>query len=299
MDLVIMAAGMGSRFGGLKQIKPIDNDGNFIIDYSIYDAIQVGFDRVIIIIKKENFEDFDSTIGKRIKPFINVEYAFQEDDSFLPNNFKNIKRGKPWGTAHAILCAKDKIKDDFVLINADDFYGRESFKIIFDFLKNIKTNNNAMVAYKAINTISNNGEVTRGVCKITNNYLQELEESKIKIDNGKLYAKPLGYSGLAKEIPETTLVSMNLFGLNKNILSYVEEGFYEFLNNNKENLQTKEYFIPTFLTNLIKRNKCNIKILTTNDKWFGLTYKEDYNEVFNGIKLLRDKGLYPNPLWKI
>ena len=298
MDLVIMAAGLGSRFGSLKQINPIDENGNFIIDYSIYDAIKAGFDRVIFIIKKENFESFDNTIGKRIKPFIQVDYAFQDTNSYLPNEYLNVQRQKPWGTAHAILCAKDKVKTNFAVINADDFYGRESFKVIFDFLKNINLEDeNAMVAFKAINTISNNGEVKRGVCKIINNNLRELQESAIKKVNFKLYCKPLNISENEHEIDNNTLVSMNLFGLHKNIFDYLEKGFYNFLDSNKNDLLTSEYFIPTILTKLINQEKCKIKVLETNEKWFGLTYKEDYNEVYNGIKMLRDKGIYPNSLW--
>lgn len=298
MDLIIMAAGLGSRFGSLKQIKPIDENGNFIIDYSIYDAIKAGFSRVVFIIKKENFEYFDKTIGKRIKPFIEVDYAFQDINSFLPNGFENIKRQKPWGTAHAILCAKNKIKSNFAVINADDFYGREAFIVIYNFLKGLNNNNDsAMVGYKAINTISQNGEVKRGVCKISNNCLTNLEESVIRVDKNKLYARPLYKNNLEQEIEEDTLVSMNFFGLNKCILNFLEEGFKSFLNNT-ENLQTKEYLLPTILTELISKNLSKIKILKTNGKWLGLTYKEDFDEVFNGIKQLKDGGIYPKNLWE-
>ena len=299
MDLVIMAAGLGSRFGGLKQINPIDNNGNFIIDYSIFDAIKVGFDRVVFIIKKENFDNFDKTIGQRIKPFVEVDYAFQDVNSFLPENYKNLKREKPWGTAHAVLCAKDKVKSNFAVINADDFYGRNSFKVVFDFLNNLKDDKqNSMVAFKAINTISNNGEVKRGVCKIVNGNLNELEESAIRLDGNKLFCKPLNNLDSETEIDKDTLVSMNLFGLNKNIFEYLEKGFYKFLEANKNDLTNKEYFIPTILTDLINQNVFKMNVLKTDEKWYGLTYKEDYDVVFSGIKELINKGKYPKSLWK-
>ena len=300
MDLVILAAGMGSRFGGLKQIRPIDENGDFIIDYSIYDAIKAGFDRVVFIIKRDNLEDFENSVAKRIRPFIKVDYAFQDFNSFLPQDMANLTRTKPWGTAHAILCAKDKVKSNFAVINADDFYGRESFKVVYDFLKNIKSSKeNNMVAFKAINTVSNNGAVKRGICKINGDNLVSLEESSIRVNNSQLFAKSLlNPDVLEHQINNDTLVSMNLFGLNGSIFDYLEKGFYKFLEDNKIDLQTKEYFIPTILTDLIQTGDCDIKVLPTNERWFGLTYQDDFNDVVAAIKLLREKGLYPNNLWE-
>ena len=299
MDLVVLAAGMGSRFGGLKQIKPIDNYGNFIIDFSIYDAIKVGFDKVVFVIKEENYEAFENSVAKRIRPFIKVEYAFQGPKSFLPEEYKNVVREKPWGTAHAVLCAKDKVSDCFAVINADDFYGRESLRAICNYMKQTNGKECSMVAFKAINTISENGEVKRGICNTKDDKLLFLEESAIKVENSKLFARSLNKENdLEKEIDKETLVSMNLFGFSKDVFKYIEEGFYAFLNKNKNNLQTVEFFLPTIVTELINRNIINLKVLTTDEKWLGLTYKEDFENVHNGILELKKAGIYKDNLWE-
>ena len=297
MNLVIMAAGMGSRFGGLKQIVPIDDNGNFIIDYSIYDAIKAGFDKVTFIIKRENFDDFRNTVGKRIEKNIKVEYVFQEANSFVPKHISITQRVKPWGTAHAVLCAKDKVNEDFAIANADDFYGPESFKKIANYLKE-KTNNNnfAMVGFKTINTLTENGAVKRGVCNIVNGNLQGLTESVIESKNGKIYKKPIA-TNIESEIMPETLVSMNLFGFTPKLFDILEKGFEEFLDKNKNDLSTCEYFIPTILTEYINKKYGDIKVLDTNDKWYGLTYKEDFENVKQGIKKMVDMGIYPTNLW--
>lgn len=298
MDLVIMAAGLGSRFGGLKQLEPIDNNGNFIIDYSIYDAIRAGFDKIVFIIKKENLEAFRGTIGKRIEKRIKVEYAFQEKTSYVPENYDIESRVKPWGTAHAILCAKPYCKDDFAVINADDFYGKDSLMTIAKFLReNQNKKDFAMVGYKAINTISQNGEVKRGICNIDKGNLVGLTESVIRVEKNKTYAHAID-SCDEREIDKNTLVSMNLFGFNASLFDYLQEGFEKFLDKNKANLQNCEYFIPTILTEYIKEGKGNLKVLDTDDKWFGLTYKEDFDFVVNGIKKLVEKGDYSSNLWE-
>ena len=293
-----MAAGLGSRFGGLKQLEPVDSNGNFIIDYSIFDAIRAGFDKIVFIIKKENLGAFRNTIGKRIERRINVEYAFQELNSFVPKNIDIGQRVKPWGTAHAILCAKSCCCGDFAVINADDFYGKDSLATIAKFLK---TNNDkkdfAMVGFKAINTVSENGEVKRGICDISGDNLVGLAESVIRFENNKTFARPIDAT-IEKEIDKNTLVSMNLFGFNASIFDYLQEGFEKFLNKNKENLKTCEYFIPTILSEYIKEGKGNLKVLDTDDKWFGLTYKEDFDFVVRGMKGLVDKGEYPKNLWQ-
>lgn len=292
-----MAAGMGSRFGGLKQIEPIDDNGNFIIDYTIYDAIRAGFDKVVFIIKKENLNIFRQTIGKRIEKQIKVEYVFQDSNVFLPD-FVDIKgRTKPWGTGHAILCAKNSVEDKFAVVNADDFYGYLSIAKIAEFLKNLKDNKNfAMVGYKAINTITENGEVKRGVCIIEGDNLKCLKESAIELKDKKLFAKELGTED-KKQIENDTIVSMNLFGFSKNLFEYLEKGFYNFLKDNQKDMSTCEYFIPTALTNYINDCCGNLKVLKTDDKWFGLTYKQDFDVVKNGIKKLVDLGIYPKNLW--
>lgn len=298
MDLVIMAAGLGSRFGGLKQLEPIDDNGNFIIDYSIYDAIRAGFDKVVFIIKKENLEAFRATIGRRIEKRIKVEYAFQELTSFVPDGVNIQNRVKPWGTAHAILCAKDYCKDNFAVINADDFYGKDSLLTIAKFLAlNTNKKDFAMVGFKAINTVSENGEVKRGICDIHNDNLVGLTESVIRFENNKTYARAID-SSEEREIDKNTLVSMNLFGFNASIFDYLEDGFKNFLIKNKENLQSCEYFIPTILTAYINEGKGNLKVLSTNDKWFGLTYKQDFDFVASGMKKLVERGDYPSKLWQ-
>lgn len=302
MDLVILAGGMGSRFGGLKQIEPIDNNGNFIIDYSVFDAIRAGFDRIVFVVKRENLQDFKNTIGKRIENKVKVEYVFQDLDSFVDKTKYDISsRTKPFGTAHAILCAKDVVKTNFAIINADDFYGKTSFEQIYNFLNgNIKPTNFAMVGYKVLNTISENGEVKRGICKIDNNgNLIELDESAIKTENNKLLAKSLVQeTNEYCEISEETLVSMNLFGFTPNVFEILEKGFNEFLENNKNNLTSCEYFIPTILTENISKNLIDIKVLKTQEKWFGLTYKSDFDFVKNGINALTQNNIYPENLWK-
>ncbi len=304
MDLVILAAGMGSRFGGLKQLEPIDNNGNFIIDYSVFDAIRAGFTRIIFIIKKQNLEDFKNTIGKRIEDKIKVEYVFQDIESFVDKTKYDIsKRVKPFGTAHAILCCKDIVKDNFAIINADDFYGATSFKHIFDFLNTNKNQNNfAMIGYKVKNTITESGDVKRGICKINNGELKGFDESSIKIEDNKLVAKSINANsssnGSYYEIDEDTLVSMNLFGFTKKVFELLENGFKEFLENNKDNLETCEFFIPTILTENIDKNIINIKVIKTQEKWFGLTYKSDFELVRKGLENLTKNNIYPKLLWE-
>lgn len=299
MTLVIMAAGMGSRFGGLKQLEPIDDNGNFIIDYSIYDAIKAGFTKVVFIIKKENYDIFRSTIGKRIENKIETVYVFQELDK-LPSNFKTpLERTKPWGTGHAILCAKDYVNEPFAIINADDFYGREAFVTISEFLKNINNNMNylpcAIVGYKLINTVSNAGSVKRGVIKTNNNVLDDLIESKIEKENGKFIAYPLE-NNTSFEVNEDTLVSMNMLGFNARLFDCLEKGFNEFLENNINNL-TSEFLIPSFVNELMHKGIMNVRVLNTSSKWLGMTYKEDLEDVKREIKLLCDDKIYPEKLW--
>ena len=298
MTLVIMAAGMGSRFGGLKQIEPINDNGEFIIDYSIYDAIKTGFKKVVFIIKEENYEIFKETIGKRIEKQIEVKYVFQSLNN-LPNGFEVPKdRVKPLGTAHAILCAKDVVNEPFLVINSDDFYGREAFETAAKFLKEATNNEklqSAMVGYKLINTVTENGSVKRGICKEEYGKLIELIESKIEKENDKYIAYPLEYEE-SFEVEKEALVSMNMFAFPKEIFKYLEEGFIEFLKENSNDL-TKEYLIPSVVFNLINKNIMEVSVLETNAKWLGITYKEDKENVVNEIKKLHDKNIYNNKLW--
>lgn len=295
MDLVILAAGMGSRFGGLKQIEPIDETGNFIIDYSIYDAKKAGFDKVIFIIKKENLDIFKQTVGKRVEKYIKVEYAFQTLD-LVPAGVKLPEdRVKPLGTAQAILAAKNYVSDKFIIINSDDFYGYDAFKVAADYLNSLNNSKNKYgnVAYHVVNTITENGSVKRGVLTLdNNNALKALTESKIEKINNEIVATPLD-NPVQKVIKEDTLVSMNMFCFTKDIMDYLEEEYIKFFNK-KQDLATCEYLIPTVVSDLIESGKVTCDVLSTTAVWYGVTYKEDKEMVMTSLKALVDKGLYEN-----
>ena len=300
MTLVILAAGMGSRFGGLKQIEPIDEYGHFIIDYSIYD-IREGFTKVVFIIKRENYDIFRETIGKRIEKKIEVEYVFQEIDN-LPEGY-SVPEGriKPWGTAHAILCAKDKVDENFAIINADDFYGRDAYHVISKFMKNNNTHDNilryAMAGYKVKNTLTENGSVKRGVCEEENGYLTNIIECKVEKVDSEIIATPLE-GGNSFKVLEDAPVSMNMFAFTKDIFKYLEEGFPLFLDKHKEDIDTCEYLIPSVVFEEIENKIATVEVLKTNAIWQGITYKEDKEKVVKEIKKLVDNNEYPKDLWK-
>lgn len=298
LTLVIMAAGMGSRFGGLKQIEPIGPNGEFIIDYSIYDAIRSGFNKVIFIIKKENYEIFKETIGKRIEDKIKVEYAFQ-DLNDLPQGYDcPIERIKPWGTAHAILSVRKIVNEPFVVINSDDFYGKDAYLVISKLLKeNHDTNSYGLVGYHVKNTLTKNGSVKRGICKLNGNLLDSLIESSIILENDKVIASPLDETA-SFTVDDNTYVSMNMLGFNPSIFPYIEKYFPSFLEKNKNNILKCEYLIPDILTRAIKDNYAQTIVLPTTAKWEGVTYKEDKVEVVEAINALINKGEYPHNLWK-
>ena len=295
--LLIMAAGMGSRFGGLKQIEPVGPNNEFIIDYSVYDAIKAGFTKVVFVIKKENEQIFKETIGSRVDKHIKVEYAFQDMDD-LPNGFKKPEeRVKPWGTSHAILSAKNLINENFAIINADDFYGRDAYEVMSKFLdESNEKNTYCVIGYKVINTLSENGSVKRGVLKSENGYLTELIESSVENTHEGIFATPL--NGAAKfKIKGDTLVSMNMLGFNPSIFEYIETNFPKFLNENKDNILKCEYLIPDTVEQAIKNDFAQVKVLSTTAQWQGVTYKEDKELVVNEIKQLVNKGVYSNNLW--
>ena len=300
MTLVIMAAGMGSRFGGLKQIEPIDEYGNFIIDYSIYDAIKVGFTKVVFIIKKENYDIFRETVGKRVESHIEVEYVFQELDN-LPDGY-SVPEGriKPWGTAHAILCCKDVVKENFAIINSDDFYGRDAFRVVAEFLENNNSGEMyqeyAMVGYKVKNTLTENGSVKRGVCEVDGNYLTKLIESKIEYVDGVLVAEPLD-GGDSFTVFEEDVVSMNMFGFTPAIFNHLETRFPIFLNSHQDDITTCEFLIPMLVFEQIENKSARVEVLKTDAVWQGITYKEDKDKVVSGIKELVDNREYPEGLW--
>ena len=300
MTLVIMAAGMGSRFGGLKQIEPIDEYGNFIIDYSIYDAIKEGFKKVVFIIKKENYDIFRDTVGKRVEKYIDVEYVFQELDK-LPEGYSVPDgRVKPWGTGHAILCAKDAVSENFAIINSDDFYGRDAFRVIAEFLKGNNMHDGyseyAMAGYMVKNTLTENGAVKRGVCQVKDGYLTKLIESNIDRVDGKLVATPLE-DGDEFEVTDNDTVSMNMFGFTPKLFNYLEERFPSFLDEHKGNMEKCEYLIPTLVFEEIENGTAKVKVLNTSAVWQGITYREDKDKVVAEIKKLVDAGEYPEGVW--
>lgn len=293
MTLVIMAAGIGSRYGGLKQIESVGPSGEFIIDYSVYDAIKAGFKKVIFIIKEENYKIFKSTIGKRIENHIEVEYVFQNNDN-VPVSIPK-ERTKPLGTAQAILCCKDIIKENFAIINADDFYGRDAFFKVKEFISNVKNDNDfALIGYNVLDTITDNGSVKRGVCNIKDDYLVSLDESIISKDNHKLSCKTLADNKDIK-INNDTIVSMNMFGFTPKVLELFNENFKEFFDNN--DLMTSEYLVPVEINNYLKKKLINVKVIKTTSKWYGITYKEDLNILKDKINKLVNNGVYPKNLW--
>lgn len=297
LTLVLLAAGMGSRFGGLKQVEPIGPNGEFIIDYSIYDAIRAGFTKIVFIIKRENYELFRESVGKRIEGKIPVEYCFQ-DINDIPDGV-NIPsdRTKPWGTGHALLAARNAVKGNFVMINSDDFYGFDAYKKIKEFFDNDDSENTyAMVAFKVSNTMTENGSVKRGVCESQNNCLTNIIESSIERVNNKIIASPLD-GREPFEIEEDTLVSMNFFGFRDNMFKILGDGLEKFFDDNKNDLTKCEYLIPDVVFSEIKNGK-KVQVLSSKDKWLGVTYKEDKDFVVSNINKLIEKGEYPYDLWK-
>lgn len=301
--LVIMAAGMGSRYGGLKQIDPIDRDGHIIIDFSIYDAIRAGFEKIVFIIKKQDEKDFKEVIGKRMEKQIQVEYVYQELSN-LPNGY-SVPEGriKPFGTGHAILSCKDVVDGPFAVINADDYYGASAYKMIYDYLDSHQDDDKyryAMVGYVLENTLTDNGHVARGVCETDeNHYLTGITERTHieKRDGGAYFTEDDGTTW--HEIPEGSTVSMNLWGFSASILKELDERFEKFLKENLEKNPLKcEYFLPTVVNELLDEGKATVEVLKSLDKWYGVTYKEDKAFVMEAIQKLKDEGKYPAKLWE-
>ncbi|MGN0961907.1 MAG: NDP-sugar synthase [Christensenellales bacterium] len=294
MDLVVLAAGMGSRFGGLKQIQPIDKDDNFIIDYSIYDAVKAGFDRVIFIIKEENLDAFKSTIGNRLSKIIPVEYAFQRLED-VPN-WVNIpeSRVKPWGTAHAIYAVRDIVSDRFAIINADDFYGYESFEIMAEYLKHNQDNEFVNAGFYVKNTLSDKGAVKRGVFNIENGVVESLVESEVEWRGKDIYATPLGTNNW-RQIPTDTLVSMNMFGFTRKLMDRLKRETDVFFKT--ENLEKSEFLIPVVVDKMMRDGEIKLEVETTPAKWYGITYKEDLEEFKLAIENMKKEGVYPEHLY--
>ena len=301
MTLVILAAGMGSRYGGMKQIDPINDDGNFIIDFSIFDAIKAGFNKVVFVIKEENLEDFKKTIGDRINEHIHVEYAFQKISN-VPAWFTVPKgRSKPWGTTQALLSAINYVNEPFALINSDDFYGREAFEILAKHLKDIHHTNEkpqfCMVGYPLKNTVTEHGSVNRGACNVNNEgHLINIVETKgiVPIGNG-LAEYPIGNEKAV--IDMNTVVSMNCWGFTPELFPYLKKEFEKFLKEIKDPLKEESY-LPSVVDTMIKSNACDVQVYDTNSSWFGITYAEDKPLIVAGIKKLINEGVYPEHLWK-
>lgn len=295
--LVILAAGMGSRYGGLKQLDTFTPEGATIIDYSIYDALQAGFGKFVFIIRKSFEKEFKELFNKKLAGKAKIEYVYQEIDS-VPKAYQNPERKKPWGTGHALLMAKDVVNENFAIINADDFYGKEAFITMANYLKQTdkESYNFSMIAYYLKNTVSDYGYVSRGECQINeNNYLTDVtERTHIEKNNNKLFCKD--DKGNLVQIEGNTIVSMNFWGFTPKCFEFGETLFNKFLEANKENLKA-EFYIPSVVNEILISGKATVKVLKSNAKWFGVTYKEDKKIVQNEIEKLINNKIYPIKLW--
>ncbi len=274
-DLVIMAAGMGSRFGGLKQAAPVGTNGEMIIDFSVYDAKKAGFEKAVIIIRKDIEKDFRAACGKRIEKMIDVAYVYQEKDA-LPKGYQlPDTREKPWGTGHAILCAKDAVEHPFLVINADDYYGQGIYRTMYDYLT--KHDGMCMAGYRLGNTLSDNGTVSRGVCTVKDGYLAGIQEmTDIGRDSG---------------MDDNTIVSMNMWGLDTGIFPYLEENFTAFLDQHLSEPKT-EFFLPSVVNKRIHEENMPVRVLETDAKWYGVTYQQDLPAVQEAMRKMEEQGLY-------
>ncbi len=295
--LVILAAGMGSRYGGLKQIDGVGSHGEPIIEFSIYDAKQAGFEKVVLIIRKEHEEAFRSCLTDKISKHMEVEFAYQ-DMHDIPEGIEIPEgREKPWGTTHALLACRNIVKEPFAIINADDFYGKDAYKVIYNYLStDIKDDEYAMVGYPCINTLTDNGTVTRGWCQEKDGYLSEITEiQKIaKKGNEAIYEE----NGEWKTMPNNALVSMNFWGFTPKIFDECAPVFESFIRKGvKENPMKCEHVIPTAIGTLVSEKKCQVRMLSSRDHWFGVTYKEDKPDVMAKIAKMREDGIYPDILW--
>ena len=297
MTLLVMAAGMGSRYGGLKQLDPIGPNGEFILDYTVYDALSAGFDKVVFVIKEENLEIFKETVGNRIGSRCKTEYCFQSLDD-LPEGY-SIPEGrvKQWGTAHAVLAARNVIDGPFAAVNSDDFYGRESFQILADYMRANPDSPACMAGFVLKNTLTENGTVSRGECFVDENgILTDItERTKIKrLENGQT-AYLEGEEWI--DISEDTIVSMNCWGLPAEFFTYAQKGLIDFLNSDGDEMK-KEYYLPTAVKEYLNASGKTAKVLKTEAKWYGVTYKEDRQTVVDYINKSIEDGVYPKELWK-
>ncbi len=301
--LVIMAAGIGSRFGGgIKQLETVGPSGEIIMDYSIYDAMEAGFDKVVFVIRKDLEKDFKQVIGRRIEKIVKVEYAYQELDD-IPERFRYKAKGrkKPWGTGQAILCCRDLIREPFLVINADDYYGKEAYKKAYEYLISKSSDDGysaCMIGFILKNTLSDNGGVTRGVCKVsTDNMLTEIVETRgiVKTKDG---AAVQDEKGEWASIDVDSEVSMNMWGLSPAFIGILEDGFNQFLDSLDSDNPTGEYLLPTIIGGLLEEGKMQVEVLQSHDKWFGVTFREDKKDVTEEIQKLVAEGVYADKLYE-
>ena len=297
MTAIVLAAGLGSRYGGLKQLDPVGPNGEFIIDYSVYDCIRAGFDCIVFIIKEENLEVFEETIGSRIKGNVKIEYAFQNMND-LPDGFScPVDRTKPWGTAHALRACRNIVDDKFVIFNADDFYGRESFENMYKSLETVNSGMYSMPGYTLANTLSDNGHVARGVCVTECGKIKQIREIKqiMRIDGVVKYED----NGEWKEIDENSPVSMNFWGFTPDIFQHLEGDFVEFLKNPETNLLKDEFYIPSVIDQGVSSGKFECKVIDTPARWMGVTYRTDKPAFEEFLNSKINSGEYPTNLWGI
>ena len=297
MTLVILAAGMGSRYGGLKQLDPITEQGEFIIDFSVYDAMRSGFDKVVFVIKEENLDLFRETIGKRFESKIAVEYVFQKSED-LPDGFVVPQgRVKPWGTAQAMLAARDVVKEPFAVINADDFYGKSAYELLAAHLKNAKAGEYCMVGYVLENTLTENGTVSRGVCQADGDgrLMDVVERTAIRRRGDVAVFEE---KGVETELPLNAVVSMNCWGFTPDIFDGVMEGFEVFLSDLGDNPLKCEYYLPFAVRELMAKKACTVQVYESDSAWYGVTYHEDKEKVQASIMALKEAGIYPERLSK-
>lgn len=299
LTLLVLAAGMGSRYGGLKQLDQVGPSGETIIDYSVYDAIEAGFNKIVFIIRKDIEKEMNEMLFEKYSRKIKIEYVFQELDKIPEGIELPANRVKPWGTGHAVLMAKDVINEPFVVINADDFYGKSAFKVVADYMKSQQNNlkgKNCMAGYLLKNTLSEHGSVSRGVCKVNkeNELIEIIERTKIGWQHGKIVADD---NGNDLELDGDVYVSMNFWGFTPDVFPELESEFKKFILENYENIKS-EYYIPNIVSHQINNNTATVKVLEATDQWFGVTYKEDKPIVIEKIKELTNTEKYPEKLWE-
>lgn len=301
--LIIMAAGMGSRYGGLKQVDKVTDAGEIILDFSLYDAMMAGFDRAIFVIKEENREIFRELVDERAGRYMDIQYAYQKLDDIPKDAEIPQGREKPWGTSHAVLACRHLVNGPFAVINADDYYGPEGFIKVYEYLTQHRDDDKyqyCMIGYKLENTVTENGHVARGVCDIdSNGYLRQVTERT------RIMQRPEGIAYTEDDektwevLPNDTVVSMNFWGFSHSMMGELESGLSDFFKNTvKENPLKGEYYLPSAADKLIKEGKASVKVLTSGDKWYGVTYKEDKEDVKNALEAMKNKGEYPEKLWK-